>query len=252
MGYSADVGLMNIWIDDLVPYLKDNENGELKETFVYRIQSKSFLKHFREDNGWYINWDEIPAGVEVYALALQEDANAIQGLIGIVNDQEAKAAYLHWGCTAPWNNKHDHGTQRYSGIGGHLFAIGAEKSMEWGYNGATMGLCMPLLQMKSCCITTLRHLEPSILESFVSITLVFLNHRHRRSGRCIVLNGHDKKKLPKFLEGESLPEGYYDPVSPYEKHPPCPYNLQELMKFSVTSGRKIEDMSKEELNQFAV
>ena len=66
------------------------------------------------------------------------------------------------------------------------------------------------------------------------------------------MNGHDKKKLPKFLEGEPLTEGYYDPVSPYEKHPPYPYNLQELMKFSVTSGRKIEDMSKEELNQFAV
>ncbi len=136
MGYSAGIGLMNIWIDDLVPCLKDNETGDLKETFVYRIQSKSFLKHFRENNGWYINWDELPAGVEVYALALQEDANAVQGLIGIVNDQEAKAAYLHWGCTAPWNNKHDYGTQRYSGVGGHLFAIGAEKSMEWGYNGA--------------------------------------------------------------------------------------------------------------------
>ena len=126
---------INIWVDEVVPCLRDTKTGDLKDTVVFRIRSRSYLKKFRENNGWYINWNEVPANVEVYALALQEN-NEIQGLIGIRNDAEAQAAFLHWGCTAPWNNKHDFGEQRYSGVGGHLFAIGADKSIEWGYGGA--------------------------------------------------------------------------------------------------------------------
>ena len=42
-------------------------------------------------------------------------------------------------CTAPQNNKHEYGTQRFVGVGGHLFAIAADKSIEWGYSGAVHG-----------------------------------------------------------------------------------------------------------------
>ena len=66
------------------------------------------------------------------------------------------------------------------------------------------------------------------------------------------MNENDGWKLPKFLEGEPLPEGYHDPVNPYEPHPRCPYNLQKLMRYAFTSRRKIEDMIKEEIMQFAV
>ena len=36
------------------------------------------------------------------------------------------------------NNKHDFGTQKYEGVGGHLVAIAVEKSLDmkaWGYEG---------------------------------------------------------------------------------------------------------------------
>lgn len=49
------------------------------------------------------------------------------------------AVYLHWACTAPQNNKHDFGKQKYTGVGGHLFAIAADKSIQWGYAGAMHG-----------------------------------------------------------------------------------------------------------------
>ena len=90
------------------------------------------------ENGWHINWNEIPADVEVYALALK-DTNEIQGLVGIKNDVNSHAVYLHWACTAPQNNKHDFGKQKYIGVGGHLFAIAADKSIQWGYAGAMHG-----------------------------------------------------------------------------------------------------------------
>ena len=98
-------GCVDIWIDEIVPCLKDCETGAIKDTIAFKIDDKKFLKKFRKSNGWHINWDEIPHNVEVYALALKDD-NSIQGLIGIVNDMDAHAVYIHWACTAPHNNKY--------------------------------------------------------------------------------------------------------------------------------------------------
>lgn len=131
-------GCIDIWIDGVVPCLKDTETNDIKETVVFKIESRAYLKKFQKKNGWHINWNEIPKDVEVYALALK-DNNEIQGLIGIRNDKNSHAAYLHWACTAPHNNIHEFNSKKYVGVGGHLFAIAAEKSIQWGYEGAMHG-----------------------------------------------------------------------------------------------------------------
>ena len=134
-------GCINIWIDEIVPCLKDTVTGEMKETVVFKIESRSYLKQFTEQNGWQINWIELPSDVEVYELALK-DTKEIQGLVAVKNDVNSRAAFLHWACTAPHNNKHDFGKQKYSGVGGHLFAIAADKSVQWGYEGAMHGFAL--------------------------------------------------------------------------------------------------------------
>ena len=134
-------GCINIWIDEIVPCLKDTVTGEMKETVVFKIESRSYLKQYTEQNGWQINWIELPADVEVYELALK-DTKEIQGLVAVKNDVNSRAACLHWACTAPQNNKHDFGKQKYSGVGGHLFAIAADKSVQWGYEGAMHGFAL--------------------------------------------------------------------------------------------------------------
>ena len=134
-------GCINIWIDEIVPCLKDTVTGEMKETVVFTIESRSYLKQYTEQNGWQINWIELPADVEVYELALK-DTKEIQGLVAVKNDVNSRAAFLHWACTAPQNNKHDFGKQKYSGVGGHLFAIAADKSVQWGYEGAMHGFAL--------------------------------------------------------------------------------------------------------------
>lgn len=134
-------GCINIWIDEIVPCLKDTVTGEMKETVVFKIESRSYLKQYTEQNGWQINWIELPADVEVYELALK-DTKEIQGLVAVKNDVNSLAAFLHWACTAPQNNKHDFGKQKYSGVGGHLFAIAADKSVQWGYEGAMHGFAL--------------------------------------------------------------------------------------------------------------
>ena len=135
---SIEQGCIDIWIDEIVPCLKDTETGDIKETVVFKIQSRAYLKKFQKSNGWHINQNGIPKNVEVYALALKDD-NTIQGLVGIRNDKDSHAVYLHWACTTPHNNIHEYGVQKYIGVGGHLFAIAADKSIEWGYEGAIHG-----------------------------------------------------------------------------------------------------------------
>ncbi len=131
-------GRVDIWIDEIVACLKDIETGETHETVVFRIESRSFLKKFQKSNGWHINWSKIPDNIEVYALALKEN-NEIQGLVAIREDKDACAAYVHWACVAPHNNKKEYHMQKYMGVGGHLFAIAADKSIQWGYGGAMYG-----------------------------------------------------------------------------------------------------------------
>ena len=141
MNQNALIGGVGIWIDGIVPCLEDTETREIKETVVFKIESRSFLKKFTEKNGWGINWIDVPEDVEVYALALRENTE-IQGLVGIRNTPGAKAVYLHWACCAPQNNKHERGSQKYKGVGGHLFAIVVDKSVQWGYDGVIYGYAL--------------------------------------------------------------------------------------------------------------
>lgn len=51
--------MINVWIDELTPCLKDTQTGEIVQTEVIRIVRKSFLKKYNEKNGWYVNWAEL-------------------------------------------------------------------------------------------------------------------------------------------------------------------------------------------------
>ena len=51
--------MINVWIDDLTPCLKDSETGDFVPTEVVRIRRKSFLAKFNKKNGWYTNWEKL-------------------------------------------------------------------------------------------------------------------------------------------------------------------------------------------------
>ena len=40
--------MINVWIDDLTPCLKDNETGDFVQTEVVRIRRKSFLEKLKK------------------------------------------------------------------------------------------------------------------------------------------------------------------------------------------------------------
>lgn len=128
-------------IDELTPCLKDTETGEFYDTEVVRLKRKSFLSKFNKKTGWYINWSEFPKDIEIYALVLKGTMD-IQGLIALEYDSDAQAVHILWGCTAPHNNIWQYGTQKFKGVGGHLFAIASDLSMQKGYDGFVYGEAM--------------------------------------------------------------------------------------------------------------
>ena len=125
-------------IDEVTACIKDTATGEFLETEVVELKRRSFLSKFNKRNGWYVNWGKFSDGISVYALVLKGTV-AIQGLVAVSLDYEAKAAHVIWACTAPHNNKAIHGSQQYSGVGGHLLAIASEISMKNGFDGYIYG-----------------------------------------------------------------------------------------------------------------
>lgn len=128
-------------IDELTSCLKDSITGENLETEVIELKRKSLLSKFNSRNGWYVNWGGFPDGVRIFALVLKGTFD-IQGLIAIEPDYEASAVHIVWACTAPQNNIWRYGIQKYIGVGGHLFAIAAELSEKYGFEGFLYGEAM--------------------------------------------------------------------------------------------------------------
>lgn len=130
--------MITFTIDELVPCLKDVFTGDIVETEVIRIKRKSFLKKFSSKTGWYVNWDKFSSTVEIYALVLKGTVD-IQGLIAIEPISNFSAVHILWAVTAPQNNSYKYGKKKYSGVGGHLLAIAAKKSIEYGFDGYFYG-----------------------------------------------------------------------------------------------------------------
>ncbi|MCQ2510142.1 MAG: hypothetical protein MJ116_06725 [Lachnospiraceae bacterium] len=130
--------MINVIIDEFTPCLKDAKTGELVQTEVIRIRRKTFLRKYNKKNGWYVNWETLADENEIYALVVEGSVD-IQGLVAVAKDQDLKAVYITWMCTSPDNNKLISDDVKYLGVGGHLFAIAAQKSIEYGYDGFMYG-----------------------------------------------------------------------------------------------------------------
>ena len=58
--------------------------------------------------------------------------------------------------------------------------------------------------------------------------------------------------LPKFLEGQNLPKGYFQPQNPYENVPSCHVDLGALTRYAKEKGKKLFDLKKEEVQKFSI
>lgn len=137
-------------IDELTPCLIDVESGEVVETEVIRIKRKSFLSKYNRTTGWYTNWSGLLKENEIYAVVVKGTVS-IQGLVAVRADELMKSSFVTWMVAAPHNNPEKVVLKRYSGIGGHLFAIAAQRSTEYGYGGAISGFAASSKLMEHYC-----------------------------------------------------------------------------------------------------
>lgn len=135
------IEMINFKIDEIVPCLKETSTGDIYETEVIRIRRKSVLSRYNSSTGWVVNWSKFPSDSEVYALVLK-GTNDVQGLIAVSYSDELQAVHILWACTSPENNVWKYGKKKFSGVGGHLFAIAAELSARHGYDGYIYGEAM--------------------------------------------------------------------------------------------------------------
>ena len=57
---------------------------------------------------------------------------------------------------------------------------------------------------------------------------------------------------PEFMKKAVLSKSYYETSNPYVNAPSCHVNLLELSKYAREKGKKLADLSKEEVNQFLI
>ena len=126
--------MIHVEIDEFTPCLKHVKTGQLVQTEVIRIRRKSFLRAYSFKNGWYVDWADLADENEIYALVVEGSVD-IQGLVAVRKDETASAAFVTWMVSNPSNNKQINNDVEYLGVGGHLFAIVAKKSNDYGYGG---------------------------------------------------------------------------------------------------------------------
>jgi len=121
---------MKVIVDDNTPCLRDQATGQLVETRYSRATAPE-LAGFA-GLGWSFDWaEELSKGREVYKLQLAAD-DVIRGLVSLSVDPVGGICEVFLVESAPSNL----GTRgRYKGVGGHLFAIACQRSVESGLGG---------------------------------------------------------------------------------------------------------------------
>lgn len=64
------------------------------------------------------------------------------------------------------------------------------------------------------------------------------------------MNGTEKIKVPKFMEGEPLPDDYFEPQNPYVLAPSCKVKIGAMAEYARLHGKRIWDLTKEEYKMF--
>ncbi len=87
------------------------------------------MKNYNSRTGRYTNWAGLLRENEIYALVIKGTVD-IQGVVALYPSSDMQGVFITWMCTVPLNNKQLGNGPRYVGVGGHLFAIAAQKPMD--------------------------------------------------------------------------------------------------------------------------
>lgn len=66
------------------------------------------------------------------------------------------------------------------------------------------------------------------------------------------MSGISVVRIPRFMEGQSLPEGYNEAPNPYKNPPNSKYNLRAMVNYALRTGKKVPELTVEEVEQFLI
>lgn len=119
---------MNLEIDGFTPCLERTSDSVIVDTSY----SAAILTELVTLKDWQFRWKLLDTkGIEIYKLNVADD-DRIQGLVAIQNVPSDKAVYVKIAESAPHNIGKN---KEYKGVGGHLFAIAIQRSIELGNDG---------------------------------------------------------------------------------------------------------------------
>ena len=64
------------------------------------------------------------------------------------------------------------------------------------------------------------------------------------------MNGISVVRIPKFMEGDTLPDEYNSAPDPYSEPPVLRYNLQAMVNYALKHGKKVTELTKDEAGLF--
>lgn len=119
---------MDVVINRFTQCLLDTKTGLLADTVFSRVTDSEL-----EDlAGWAFDWTASDLKTaEIYKLCVAGQTS-IEGLVALQYLKRDRAVYVQLAESAP-HNRGDN--KRYGGVGGHLFAIAAQKSVNAGFGG---------------------------------------------------------------------------------------------------------------------
>ena len=120
--------MMELVIDQFTQCLVDMQTGNTVDTAF----SKASPQYLQTLTGWAFDWcGSDLESAEIYKLSVSGSTEA-EGLVALQYMERDHAVYVQLAESAPHNRG---ASKRYGGVGGHLFAIAAQKSLEAGYGG---------------------------------------------------------------------------------------------------------------------
>lgn len=66
------------------------------------------------------------------------------------------------------------------------------------------------------------------------------------------MSGISAVRIPRFMEGQPLPEGYNEALNPYKNPPNSKYNLRAMVNYALQAGKKVPELTVDEVEQFLI
>ena len=84
----------------------------------------------------------------------------------------------------------------------------------------------------------------------ISIVNSFCEDKYRQElcWRCVNMNG----TKPGFMKNSVVKQSYYEQSNPYANAPSCHVNLLELSRYAKKCGKKLVELTQEEVKMFSI